>query len=75
MHACDPVSIVMGLRLAALRAAGAPLRNISRCVSRSPSNAVLGYFITSYPTRAHGIIYLFIYLFATHNKIHNKQEC
>ena len=25
MHACDPVSIVMGLRLAALRAAGAPL--------------------------------------------------
>ena len=25
MHACDPVPIVMGLRLAALRAAGAPL--------------------------------------------------
>ena len=26
MHACDPVPIVMGLRLAALRAAGAPLK-------------------------------------------------
>ena len=25
IHACDPVPIVMGLRLAALRAAGAPL--------------------------------------------------
>ncbi len=25
MHTCDPVPIVMGLRLAALRAAGAPL--------------------------------------------------
>ena len=25
MHACDPVPIVMGLRLAALRAVGAPL--------------------------------------------------
>ena len=25
MHACDPIPIVMGLRLAALRAAGAPL--------------------------------------------------
>ena len=25
MHACDPVPIVMGLRLAALRAGGAPL--------------------------------------------------
>ena len=25
MYACDPVPIVMGLRLAALRAAGAPL--------------------------------------------------
>ena len=25
MHACDPVPIVMGLRLAAPRAAGAPL--------------------------------------------------
>ena len=25
MHACDPVPIVMGLRLAALRAAGVPL--------------------------------------------------
>ena len=27
MHACDPVPIVMGLRLAALRAAGAPLQD------------------------------------------------
>ena len=27
MHACDPVPLVMGLRLAALRAAGAPLSN------------------------------------------------
>ena len=27
MHACDPVPIVMGLRLAALRAAGAPLKH------------------------------------------------
>ena len=26
MHACDPVPIVMGLRLAALWAAGAPLQ-------------------------------------------------
>ena len=26
MHACDPVPTVMGLRLAALRAAGAPLQ-------------------------------------------------
>ena len=26
MHACDPVPIVVGLRLAALRAAGAPLK-------------------------------------------------
>ena len=25
LHACDPVPIVMGLRMAALRAAGAPL--------------------------------------------------
>ena len=32
MHACDPVPIVIGLRLAALRAAGAPLilGNLSR---------------------------------------------
>ena len=29
MHACDPVPIVMGLRLAALRAAGAPLSTLS----------------------------------------------
>ena len=28
MHICDPVPIVMGLRLAALRAAGAPLLSI-----------------------------------------------
>ena len=27
MHACDPVPVVMGLRLAALRAAGTPLVN------------------------------------------------
>ena len=27
MYACDPVPIVMGLRLATLRAAGAPLQN------------------------------------------------
>ena len=27
MYACDPVPMVMGLRLAALRAAGAPLSN------------------------------------------------
>ena len=30
MHACDPVPIVMGLRLAALRAAGAPLSRARR---------------------------------------------
>ena len=32
MHAFDPVPIVMVLRLAALRAAGAPLQTISRVV-------------------------------------------
>ena len=30
-HACDPVPIVMGLRLAALWAAGAPLKNVLYC--------------------------------------------
>ena len=29
MHACDPVPIVMGLRFAALRAAGAPLLTVA----------------------------------------------
>ena len=36
VHICDPVPIVMGLRLAALRAAGAPLK----------SRELLGYWRT-----------------------------
>ena len=41
MHACDPVPIVMGLRLAALRAAGAPLK-------MCPGNYVASGFLTDH---------------------------
>ena len=34
MHACDPVAMVMGLRLAALGAAGAPLQRIHVVIER-----------------------------------------
>ena len=38
MHACDPVPIVMGLRLAALRAAGAPPLKKLQCADCNIKN-------------------------------------
>ena len=47
MHACDPVPIVMGLRLAALQAAGTPL--ISIIIKITISSLVIGLKMSYFP--------------------------
>ena len=53
LHACDPVPIVMGLRLAALWAAGAPLQNESSIESEIHFNLFTLYVLSTFNLR-HG---------------------